>query len=430
MYAEANLANLTKVSGDLFHELETELNLPYGSILNTTAGYIFFGTESAGSTTEGDLTSIQRTCDQLHMDCESLSQAQIQSRFGFGALPGDYKGIFHGGSGYVNYPLLIQGLMTLCRRHGVTMRNYSDVYGLTFPSSADEPLTLATSRASVQTQRVALVPGPYGGHVFMELLGWNLPLILWEMPSVYFAVRDSGLANRIPTWFVFGNTTQELYYGFPGNNIAYPGRVRVAPDFVTANITDPNKRTNVPDPVTVASTVAWVARHMPALDANDYIVDPHTCLASMVQDNLFVLGNAPVQSTKVPAAQRERVSLFTAGWAGKFVPLYGRTLAEVALGLPVTNMTAKDIEDMSPSRAQIQQGYVAPPPPDNDGEVGDGGGLSGVQIAMIIVGTLVGIVVIGAIYKVWQAMSVVTPTNKSSGAPVKSSSVQLPPVVR
>jgi hypothetical protein len=108
--------------------------------------------------------------------------------------------------------------------------------------------------------------------------------------------------------FHFGSNTQDLFYGFPPNEIDFPGRMRVGADFVTKAITDPSQRTYIPDPITIVKTKDFVAESMQWLDATDAVVPNATCLASMLPDGGFVLSLAP---------KTDRVAIFTAGWGNQ-----------------------------------------------------------------------------------------------------------------
>jgi sarcosine oxidase/sarcosine oxidase/L-pipecolate oxidase len=183
--------------------------------------------------------------------------------------------------------------------------------------------------------KLVIAPGPYVDSV-INLLGFTIAATYWNMSSAYFRISDPKL--KLPTWFVFQNPIEKngnQFYGFPAVDWDYPGYIRVAPDFVMSPISDPSKRTSVPNSQELGYTSDWVRNHMRGLDPTPAFTS--TCLVALstLQDKQMILDFAPVY---VP--RREDVIVFATGWAAKFTPLIGRILADLALD----GKTSFDIE--------------------------------------------------------------------------------------
>ena len=137
------------------------------------------------------------------------------------------------------------------------------------------------------------------------------------MSSAYFAKAKS--TTKLPTWFVFQNPSDSaLFYGFPEVDWAHPGYIRVATDFPDIIISDPNQSTYTPSPKSLGLDAQWVADHMVGLDPTPRFTS--TCLIALAQnsDRELLLDYTPAWG-----ASHSNIVTYTAGWAGKYIPIMG-----------------------------------------------------------------------------------------------------------
>jgi monoamine oxidase len=327
MYSETYLARMAEAALPLWRKLERDAGKPINSILDST-GYVFFGVDS-GATTEGDFDSIKKNCDTLNQGCAVYANGtSLMQRFAqFRDVPDDWSGVYLASNGQVNVPALMAALEALCVANGVVLRDEESVDTMTFDDAAhaDAPLLFTTSRGYVRSANVVIAAGPYARGVVQQLTGIELDIKLWELTSIY--VRQRANASALPTWFAFAGDQDKLFYGFPENAFAVPGYSRVGLDAVNREFIDPSQRTSMPDANIVQRTVQWVRQHMATLVADDYVVDNQTCLASFVPDGGYIISHPP---TSHPHA--DRIVVVAAGWAMKFVPLFGELAAAMSAG--------------------------------------------------------------------------------------------------
>jgi len=216
------------------------------------------------------------------------------------------------------------------------LRDNEEVANIINPKHSNDHFELQTTRGNIQAKKLIIAPGPYINDV-IGLFNIKLNLTIWEMTSVYFK-KLSNATHSTPTWFYFGKNRMNLYYGFPENSVDKIGYERVSPDFVYKPLSSPSERTNHPDYEAAHKTAEFVKLYMPHLDYNSYYVSNVTCLASMIPDDGFVLDFSPLS---VP--NNKRMIIFGAGWAFKFVPLFGDLLAQLSW----IGKTDRDISDFS-----------------------------------------------------------------------------------
>lgn len=327
MYNEPYLAELARIAKDLWRELEADANLTAGTLMNTDGGYLFFGAASASETTEGDLVNIGRTCRQLNLGCEFLNSSDLIRRFPFFAHTEKSSGIFHADSGYINVTALIRTLKTLAKKRGIVIRTNESFTELDPHTPTDQAsIRLITNRGSMNARRVLFAPGPYARNV-SKSLGFTLKMTLWELPTIYFRLRNYN--QTIPTWSVFGEDDQSLYYGFSSESSDRPGYVKISPNYIrdmSKPLLFPKDRTNVIDPWVLQRTRAWVAANVPFVDPDAYYFGEFTCLASFLPDNGFILDYLPRQ-----VRYADKLLMYAAGWGMKYVPVWADILAELIL---------------------------------------------------------------------------------------------------
>ena len=335
MYENKLLAKMARESIGLWHELEKETNMT----MLYQDGYLFLGDQNTGNTTEGNFVKIMQTCKELSMDCKILSKEQIEARFPFKNLPTHWIGLYHLESGQVNAKSAIKGLHKKVKDLGVTIYENLSVENISM--IYDDYMQIRTPRDFMQAKKVVVAPGPFANDIF-RLLGFEINLNIWEMPSFYYKMKNT--KSHFPTWFAFGGDEKQLYYGFPENNWDVPGYARICPDFVKKAISHPSQRSNKPDMDSFFKTTRFVADRVAGVEWADTRVSSQTCLATNVPDGGFVLDQAP------PVVKNNQdIFIFAAGWGFKFVPLFGKILAELA----IDGKTNHDIKPFSVQRPGI-----------------------------------------------------------------------------
>jgi glycine/D-amino acid oxidase-like deaminating enzyme len=147
------------------------------------------------------------------------------------------------------------------------------------------------------------------------------------MASAFYRITQPGI--QYPTWFVFQNPVGDNgneFYGFPEVSWNYPGYIRVASDFVIEPLTSPAQRTLIPNPKELAYTAQWVNDHMTGLDPVPHFTSTCMVALSKIPNKELLVDFAPPY---VP--NHDNIVIYATGWAGKFVPILGRILSDLAL---------------------------------------------------------------------------------------------------
>ena len=252
MYSEIGNAVFAKESIRYWKELDRELT-ENSKCLNLE-GYLFFGVDT-GNTTEGNLETIKANCEKLQQSCDSLNNRQLKTRFPqFDDLPDTYQGIYHARSGFINVNKTLEALLGLCKRSKVSLKSREMVVDIQRDNNL---FNIYTQKTMFKAKKLIIAPGPYVNNI-TKLLGFEINMTIWELPSIYFKVNEAGAEPKLPTWFLFGGDKKKLFYGFRENSFDHPGYAKVCPDFVNKVIYDPPQRTNVPDPEAVQATIKFV----------------------------------------------------------------------------------------------------------------------------------------------------------------------------
>jgi glycine/D-amino acid oxidase-like deaminating enzyme len=326
-YAERDLSALTLRALPLWREIEGRIGRP----LVHATGSLWFG-DVTQATTEGQITAAAGVLDDLGIPYEWLDAAQVERRFGFAGLPRHHEGFLQPDGGTIDVQGTVLALARLASEAGALIATGERVLGL--EPDADG-VTVRTPWRSVRAGRVVLAAGAFSTEL-LRGLGVPAGLDLFEMTTPFFRLRDPG--RDLPTWFSFDRPTAgdaNLFYGFGRTPWSPSDLVQVAPVFETDPLTDPRRRTGA-GAHQLRRTVEWVREHLPILDPAP--VDVGRCLIALPDrhDRQFALGPLP--------GDLRRVVVCAGGWAFKFVPLFGRVLADLALD----GATTEDIGRLSP----------------------------------------------------------------------------------
>ncbi|KAK2596406.1 hypothetical protein N8I77_013297 [Diaporthe amygdali] len=335
MYTEDFMADLAKEALSLWDDLEKDS----GTSLRWMSGLLNFGDPNfGGSTPEGTLNGPIKNLDRLDMSYKKLKAKDIEDRYPFKNLPGDWEGLYAPDNGVINVQLLLRTLLSLAKDYGAEAKQHTRVENIN-PSQDDNNIwevhTIRHDRDTIvfKAKKIIIASGAYINHVLKPSFGISLDLDIWEMVFNYFNANAGPNGTIFPSmWFQFApdkNGRSQLFYGFPAVPWGPPNSTRIAVDAATSRIKDPSaRRTNVVNPEDIRDTQDFIKDHLVGVDST---VPAFTgsCLQTNVFDNMFVLDYVPQEYLR--GGPKDSVMLFTAGWAMKFVPLLGKALAEMAL---------------------------------------------------------------------------------------------------
>jgi len=319
-YPEQYMVQLVKDSIPYWEELQSLTPVQ----LMDKVGTLWFG-DPAVHSTEGNIGQAEKALQALNVPYTQLTAAEIEKQYHFKNLPSTYIGLFQADGASIDLKATQKTLFDWNLASSlVTLLEEAPVIGVR--QTKDRHFVVTTPQGDFTARKLVLVPGPYANGVF-ELLGFQVAATYWNMASAFYKVTQPGI--QYPTWFVFQNPVGEngnQFYGFPEVDWNYPGYIRVASDFVIEPLSSPEERSPVPNPQELAFTAAWVKDHMTGLDPTPHFTS--TCLVALskIADKELLIDFAPPY---VP--DHKDIVIYATGWAGKFVPLLGKILSDLAL---------------------------------------------------------------------------------------------------
>ncbi|KXK63884.1 hypothetical protein AWW66_00035 [Micromonospora rosaria] len=327
-YSDERLARLVLAAVPAWRRLEHDIDRP----LVHRTGSLWFGDIDQDSN-EGQIRAAVAVLDRLSLPYEWLDVKDIESRFGFGGLPGHYQGFHQPDGGAIDVRATLWSLYTLAVATGARILPEVPVREIRPTGTGVQVVTAAgTTRAGAVVVAAGAATTP-----LLEPLGVHLAMRTFEMPSAYFRLRDP--AQDYPTWFAFEPPEESgdaHYYGFGRNPWGHRDLVRVAPDSEANPLPEASRATGVARDADLRRLSAWVDRHLAGLDPTP--LAPSTCLVTLPADHdrAFRVG-------RVPGA--ERVVYCTSGWIFKFVPLLG----QVCVDLAVHGAASADVAELLPA---------------------------------------------------------------------------------
>jgi glycine/D-amino acid oxidase-like deaminating enzyme len=254
----------------------------------------------------------------------SLTSAEIEREYHFRNLPSTYTGLFQAGGASIDLKATIQTLYNWNAASPlVTMKDEAPVTRIV---QKERKFEVTTPLGTFVSEKLVLVPGPYVNGL-INLLNCKIAATYWNMASAFYKKTEPDI--QYPTWFVFQNPAGDNgkeFYGFPEVSWNYPGYIRVASDFVIQALDSPEQRTLVPNPQELAYTAQWVKDHMTGLDPTPHFTSVCMVALSKIPNKELIVDFAP---DYVP--NHENIVIYATGWAGKFVPILGRILSDLAL---------------------------------------------------------------------------------------------------
>ena len=288
-------------------------------------GTLWFGDPTVHST-EGNIGAAEDSLTEKNVPFTKLDSKEIENQYNFRDLPSTYVGLFQPDGASIDLKATLETLLKSNRDSPyVDLMEDSKVKSIRRHGKLFE---VTTARGTYESEKLVLTPGPYIDEV-ARLLNFGTEVIYWNMSSCYFKKTDPNV--KFPTWFVFQNPDKQSgsgneFYGFPEVDWDNPGYIRVAPDFVMKTLTDPEKRTSVPNKQEIGFTSEWVGKHMKGLDPKPYFESTCFVALSQNQNKELIIDFAP---DYVP--NHKNIVIYATGWAGKFVPLMGKILSDLTL---------------------------------------------------------------------------------------------------
>lgn len=308
-YAQKYMAELSLASQDYWADLQGCTR----KVLIQQNGSLWFG-DPALSSQEGGIGAAEQVMDQLQIPYTRLDAAAIERSFPFKGLPANYEGFFQANGGIIDLKATEEAAFDAALATGKV--EIHEFEASTDIKESADGVVVTTGTANYRAARLAICTGAYVNDT-LKPLGLSLGIDIWQMSSAYFAKTDPKV--RLPTWFVFQEPSDSaLFYGFPEVDWAHPGYLRVATDFPDAILTDPSQRSFVPSPKSLALAAQWVADHMVGLDPTPRFTA--TCLIALATNpNRELL----LDYTPAWGKARSNIVTYSAGWAGKYIPIVG-----------------------------------------------------------------------------------------------------------
>ncbi|MEU9608306.1 FAD-dependent oxidoreductase [Streptomyces sp. NPDC048057] len=317
-YTQRDIFALTLEALPMWRELESLT----GRKLLHAVGSLWFG-DTEVKTNEGQISGTARAMDEMGVPYEWLTRPEIEQRYGFANLPGHYEGFLQRDGGTIDVRGTVSALFQLSQQQGAVLRAGVQVTAVR-PDS--DGVTVETAERTYRADKVVLANGAHANDI-LGAWGVELAVGLYELPLVTVHQRK-GEPER-PFWFAFQQPTDEdtnLFYGFPPNPWSTSDDLRLGPVFEVDGLEHADASKGLPAPRQVERVVDWATAHMPWVDPRP--AELATGLAMLPKDpgRQFFLGNA---GALVDGGENVVVSV--AGWGFKFIPLWGRICADLAL---------------------------------------------------------------------------------------------------
>ena len=388
-YSEMHLCQLANDTNPLWDDLNAELGTAQ-PLLNRT-GCLWFGDADVVNS-EGNIKKASENLTALGLPYDYIKDAAtIIERFPFvgTAVEGIakpealYMAPAYGGT--VNVPALVNGLVTkLQSKLSVTLLESVTVTGIDY--SDPNQIQVSTNVSGVYLGRkVILAPGAYINEIlptissststFNKLI--KSTIYLWV--STYYQMKASAGASPTewPIWYFFGTPPSgdsegpidyNSYYGFPSDNNEEAGMARVCPAFTSSpdfdfHSTPPGSDSRPVDQSAVDFTKQFVTNFMPDLVGND-AKTVSTCIAGFAE---LTSGEADDSAGFVMdflPGTNKRIVLTSGGWGMKYIPAFGKILADLAVDGATTTEFTELIQPMNIMRGVLEdasQQQVAKP---------------------------------------------------------------------
>ena len=258
-------------------------------------------------------------------DVEELDAAAVHERFPGFRVDEGVTAVHDPSSGIVHASRSVATLQMHARVAGARLRRRCPVDAL--DDTRGDGVVLSTAAGPVHADTVVLCADAWTNRL-LEPLGAAVPLRVMQEQVTYFgpACPADFAPGRFPVWIWDGEV---CFYGFP--TYGEP-TIKAARD-VSELLTDPDRRTFVPDPERLEELRAFMAVTVPTSGPPLRTV---TCQYTLTPDRDFVIDAVP--------GHPDLLLGLGAAHAFKFTPTFGRVLADLAT-------TRASDEDLSLFRA-------------------------------------------------------------------------------
>jgi sarcosine oxidase len=276
-------------------------------LVTTTGGVDLFPPDAAIA--ESDYSTSLAACGVAF---EQLSPADVASRWPAVTLPEGGTALFQADTGIVNAADTVALLQRLAREAGADLVDRTQAR---VASATDEGVIVLTRGERVACQSVVVCADAWTNTV-LEGVDVALPLTVTQEQVTYFGPADPAAyeVGRFPVWIWMDDPS---FYGFPvyGSDPL----VKAGQD-VGGRETTGDGRSFDADPANLTKLTAFMRRTFRG--SADRVDRTVTCLYTLTPDRDFVVSTLPTHPNVVVG--------LGAGHGFKFVPTFGRMLADLA----------------------------------------------------------------------------------------------------
>ncbi len=275
--------------------------------------------------------------DACEVPYETLDAAEIRRRFAAFAVGDDVWGLFQADGGIVAAERATAAHQRAAVVAGATLLEHTPVTRI---DVRDGEVLVAAGGTTYRAGQLIVASGAWTNEALAHA-GLHLPLDVTKEQAMYFRPANSEpfAFGSFPVWIWMDDPS---FYGFPV--FGESGAIKVTQDAGGRSV-DPNTRTFEPDAEITARVRAFLAAHLPALDAPVHTIK--TCLYTLTPDRDFIIDTLPMHRNVHVAVG--------AGHAFKFASAIGRILSDLAL----RGTTRSDISGFSLARPIL---HMAQPP--------------------------------------------------------------------
>ena len=357
-YTERDLCELAVKTMPMWDQLMKDTCNPK---LVKYSGVLWFG-DSTVTTPEGNIDKARENLEELGQVYDYYDDPQkIREDFDFiaGAVQEGYKALYvpNKSGGTINVPELVKTYLTFLQS-SQRCQIIEDSRAISIDYNDSILIEVTTDKGAIfKAKKVVLTASIYINEVLDALTpsyDYRINLIIYLWCSNYFKINTQNVdkTKTWPIWIYFappkeadehGATDQNSYYGFPYEPEDNVGKVRVAPAFTSCDTFDFKYK---PPPIdgrqidkhALNFTSKFVENSMKDLDPGLNEETQSTCVAGFAQ-RVINEGDAPNPEPDPGAGfvldflpnSNDRIVLYTAGWAMKFVPIFGKILKDMAV---------------------------------------------------------------------------------------------------
>ena len=269
-------------------------------------------------------------------DVEELDARDLARRYPGFRVDDDVTAVYDPSSGVVHASRSVATLQMHARMAGAQLRPRCPVESV--DDSSDDGVVLTTAAGQVHASTVVLCADAWTNRLLAPL-GAEVPLRVMQEQVTYFALErpEDFAPGRFPVWIWDGEV---CFYGFP--TYGEP-TIKAARD-VSEIMTDPDRRTFVPDAGRLEQLRAFMAATIPDSGAP---LRTLTCQYTLTPDRDFVIDAVP--------GHPDVLLGLGAAHAFKFTPTFGRVLADLA----TTRTSDEDLSLFRADRPALSGAVVA-----------------------------------------------------------------------